>query len=52
MDVEFIKWIWTYPKVARQNAIDVLSSTPVDSIIIKSPRQLSNWLSDYEKQFR
>lgn len=52
MDVEFIKWIWTYPKEARQNVLDVLSSTPVDSLIIKSPQQLSNWLSDYVKRFR
>lgn len=25
MDVEFIKWIWAYPKEARQNVIEVLS---------------------------
>lgn len=37
MDAEFIKWIWTYPKEARQNVIDVLSSTPADSVIIKNP---------------
>ena len=51
MDAEFIKWIWTYPKEAPQNVIDVLSSTPVDSVIIKNPQQLSNWLSDYVKRF-
>lgn len=52
MDIEFMKWIWTFPKEPRQNVLDVLSSSSVDSIILKSPRQLQKWLSDYVKRFR
>lgn len=49
IDVEFLRYIWSYNEHSRPNIIQQLQQSTVDSIIFKNRRQLTSWLTTLGK---
>ncbi|MCM3638363.1 DNA topology modulation protein [Sporosarcina luteola] len=49
VDWEFVKFIWTYPKKKRPGVFQMLERSDAEVLILKSPREVENWLAALSK---
>lgn len=49
IDFEFLRWIARYKYDARPYIVDLLSRTPITSIVFQEPKQTANWLQNIQK---
>lgn len=45
IDLEFVRWIWRFPKDAKPEIVDTLSKSMAKVLTLKSPREVNQWLS-------
>lgn len=50
IDLEFVQWIWRYPKDARPGMLDILTNVQTDVIMFKSPKEVKQWLLNITKK--
>lgn len=44
VDMEFIRFIWTFNKKVRPDIVNVIRNEKVNTIILQSPKEVSAWL--------
>lgn len=45
IDLEFVRWIWRFPRDAKPKIVETLSKTPAKVLTLKSPKEVNQWLS-------
>jgi adenylate kinase family enzyme len=47
--MDWVRWIWRYPKDARPKMLDLLSNVQTDVITFNSPKEVEQWLLNIPK---
>lgn len=50
IDVEFLRYIWTFDEHSRPNILKNLQKSSVNSIVFKNRSELKHWLVEMEKK--
>lgn len=50
IDLEFLRYIWSYNETSRPRIVEQLAQLKIDSIVFNNRKQVNNWLLEMEEK--